>query len=80
MSQSVAVDPGWYEQAACQNQGWQKFFDEPDPTAAQRLCAGCPVRIPCLRFAMSQGIDNGIWGGLTPEQRRRTRASTTWAA
>ena len=80
MNQPVAVDPAWYEQAACQGRGWQEFFDEPDPTVAQRTCARCPVRMPCLRFAITQNIDNGIWGGLTPEQRRRTRTRVTQVA
>ena len=75
MSRPAVAEPQWFEHAACREQGWQAFFDDPDPSEAQWICAGCPVRVPCLRYAMTNGIDEGIWGGLTPEQRRRTRAS-----
>lgn len=73
---AAAAEPTWYEDAACRGQGWEEFFDHSDPTTAQRICARCPVRGACLRFAISNQIDSGVWGGLTAEQRRRTRAST----
>jgi WhiB family transcriptional regulator, redox-sensing transcriptional regulator len=76
MAEAAVAEPHWYEDAACRGQGWERFFDHTDPTTAQRICARCPVRAPCLRFAMANQIDTGVWGGLTPEQRRRTRAST----
>jgi WhiB family transcriptional regulator, redox-sensing transcriptional regulator len=76
MGQPTTAEPEWYEYAACQGQGWEAFFDDPDPVAAQQTCAACPVRVRCLRFALANQIDTGIWGGLTPEQRRRVRASS----
>lgn len=75
MSRPAVTEPQWFEHAACRGRGWQAFFDDADPSDAQWICAGCPVRMPCLRYAMTNGIDEGVWGGLTPEQRRRTRAS-----
>jgi WhiB family transcriptional regulator, redox-sensing transcriptional regulator len=71
-----AAEPEWYEHAECRGKGWEAFFDDPDPATAQRTCARCPVRVRCLRFAMANHIETGIWGGLTPEQRRRVRASS----
>jgi WhiB family redox-sensing transcriptional regulator len=40
---------------------------------AQRACRACPVQSYCLNWALEtlQGI--GIWGGLTPEERRSCR-------
>lgn len=38
---------------------------------AQRICAGCPVKQPCLDFAMRTREPTGIWGGTTPEERIR---------
>jgi WhiB family redox-sensing transcriptional regulator len=35
------------------------------------VCKGCPVRIPCLRFAVENEITHGIWGGMTAIQRKR---------
>jgi WhiB family redox-sensing transcriptional regulator len=40
---------------------------------ALRVCAGCPVRRPCLEFAMRTGEKEGVWGGTTPEERIRLR-------
>jgi WhiB family redox-sensing transcriptional regulator len=41
---------------------------------ARRICAVCPVRQPCLDFAVSHGITHGIWGGLTERDRRALRS------
>lgn len=28
------------------------------------MCSNCPVRIQCLNFAIDEGIEHGIWGGV----------------
>lgn len=38
---------------------------------AQQLCAVCPVRQECRDVAISQGIPEGIWGGLDSQDRER---------
>ena len=38
--------------------------------AAKTICSHCPVRAACLQFALRQGEDEGIWGGLTAAERR----------
>jgi len=40
---------------------------------AKRVCDGCPVRSQCLEAALAGGVDDGIWGGLDPEERRTLR-------
>ncbi|ONH27020.1 hypothetical protein BL253_23195 [Pseudofrankia asymbiotica] len=37
--------------------------------AAKEICAGCPVRVPCLLSAVVTGDRHGIWGGTTPAER-----------
>ena len=37
---------------------------------ARRVCARCPVRQPCLDYAITNRIVHGIWGGLTERERR----------
>lgn len=37
---------------------------------ALKICAACPVKEPCLLFALDERIEEGIWGGLFPTQRR----------
>ncbi|OLT11295.1 hypothetical protein BJF78_27335 [Pseudonocardia sp. CNS-139] len=39
---------------------------------AKRVCAACPVRADCLRWALN-GLADGIAGGLTAEERRLHR-------
>lgn len=41
---------------------------------AKAVCAGCPLRQPCLEFALMNG-EVGIWGGTTEWDRRRLRRS-----
>jgi hypothetical protein len=41
---------------------------------ARIICAGCPVRLPCLGDAIRSGDDQwGVRGGLTPEERRAVK-------
>lgn len=39
---------------------------------AKNICAGCPLKQPCLEFALMNG-EIGIWGGTTEWDRRRLR-------
>ncbi|WP_328434533.1 WhiB family transcriptional regulator [Streptomyces sp. NBC_00425] len=36
---------------------------------AKMLCAGCPVREACADYAIANGCRDGIWGGLTVDER-----------
>ena len=38
--------------------------------AARAVCAGCPVREPCLNYALDHNIKNGVWGGTSERERR----------
>nr|WP_012476907.1 WhiB family transcriptional regulator [Streptomyces sp. 44030]ABC67339.1 hypothetical protein pRL1.10 [Streptomyces sp. 44030] len=40
-------------------------------TTAKQICAGCPVLAECREYGMGQF--DGIFGGLTPGDRRRVR-------
>ena len=44
---------------------------------AKRVCQGCPVRTPCLEWALEHGVAAGIWGGATDEERRAIRQRLT---
>lgn len=50
-------------------------------TIEDTVCAGCPVRLPCLDHAM--GEMHGIWGGWRAEIRswvRRTARPCVWCS
>lgn len=38
---------------------------------AVAVCSVCPVREPCLEFAITHGEHHGVWGGQTERERRR---------
>ena len=43
------------------------------PSPLRPVCARCPVRQPCLDYAISHGITHGVWGGLAERDRRALR-------
>jgi WhiB family redox-sensing transcriptional regulator len=69
--------PTWHEDAACRGQGADTFYPEPprggrrqgDPYAeARAICATCPVVEQCRQAGQREYY--GVWGGLSPSQRR----------
>jgi len=81
LPRSEARDDTWRDQAACRDQPKSAFFPvdgsadyASDLRAARRVCASCPVAEPCLRYALEENIDHGVWGGLSVRQRREIRA------
>jgi hypothetical protein len=66
----------WRERAACCGTDLDLFFPERGQSAgcARQVCARCPVRQPCLDYALSNRIASGIWGGLTERERRPLQA------
>ncbi len=75
----------WRRDAACHDVETGVFFPEPEAEApmvavAKAICAACPVREACLNFAMTSRQDDGIWGGLDENERRRLRRRRQEAA
>jgi WhiB family transcriptional regulator, redox-sensing transcriptional regulator len=62
----------WRELAACRGDDLVLFFPERGESAepARQVCARCPVREPCLDYAVTNRIAYGVWGGLTGRERR----------
>ncbi|EIE97827.1 WhiB family transcriptional regulator [Saccharomonospora glauca] len=67
----------WWHSAACRDEDPELFFPISDmgPGAqqtarAKAVCARCPVRDACLNHALENGLDHGIFGGLTEHERR----------
>lgn len=44
---------------------------------AKAVCATCPIRIPCLDYAIWNRESFGVWGGLTTRERGRFRRTIT---
>ena len=67
----------WRDEAACLRQDPELFFPigTTGPAVGQverakLVCAGCAVRSDCLQWALTAGVDHGVWGGLDDVERR----------
>lgn len=70
----------WQEKAACRGPHTGLFFPpshferkddrEARESQAKSICATCPVRKPCLAYALRIREPHGIWGGLNEVERR----------
>jgi WhiB family redox-sensing transcriptional regulator len=73
------VNLEWMTDAACLDGAISDFVpDDRDYRAAGRakqVCAGCPVRKPCLAYGESDPTTrrHGVYGGLSPAERSRLR-------
>ena len=84
----MASNEEWQDRAACKRIQVELFFPPAEQEAddAKAVCATCEVRQPCLEFAIAAGERFGVWGGLTPQERRslvakrRSRARAEAAA
>ena len=70
--------PGdWVDRAACRGRGDESWFPAVGARsryrAAVAVCEGCPVRQPCLEYAVANRIQYGVWGGLNEDARKRLR-------
>ena len=69
----MTADTSWMALAICRNHLPEVFFpsDGVGVEIAQRICATCPVREPCLDYAVDNRIEHGVWGGTSERGRRR---------
>jgi hypothetical protein len=78
----MSTAPSWDERARCRGY-FDVFFPalrgdakHVNHTQALRFCVSCPVKRQCLELAMAAegsaaaGARYGVFGGLTPAQRR----------
>ena len=67
------MDTSWMARGNCAEQPPTTFFpsDCVGVDVARRICATCPVKEPCLEYALEQRIDHGVWGGCSERERRR---------
>lgn len=67
------MDTSWMARGSCRDEAPARFFpsDGVGVDHARRICGTCPVREPCLEYALEQRIDHGVWGGASERERRR---------
>ena len=69
----TGVGMEWMADGNCRETPPAMFFpsDGVGVEAARRICATCPVKQPCLEYALRNRIDHGVWGGTSERERRR---------
>jgi WhiB family redox-sensing transcriptional regulator len=69
----VSVNLTWRQHAACRGLEPEVFYPVSDEQTeeAKAICRECPVREPCLDFALGNRERDGVWGGATERERRR---------
>lgn len=80
---NLVLNGGWTASAACRGMDPAVFHPQRHghdqakrSRAAKEVCRRCPVEDECLAFALMTepvGSESGIWGGMTPEERRELR-------
>ena len=81
MSIQSTSDEVWQLKASCRGPQAAIFFppahferkDEKEAreARAKSICATCPVRRPCLDYAIRIREPHGIWGGLNEVERKQ---------
>lgn len=68
----LLAGPAWRDEALCRQTDPELFFPGKGKSCepAIRVCQGCPVRAECLGHAIRYRETHGVWGGLSPRQRR----------
>lgn len=73
----LKTDLTWADRANCRNMDIELFFPEVgkniDPFARE-VCSVCDVREQCLWYANKTGTEDGLFGGLSPNQRKHWRS------
>jgi len=79
---SVNFATEWRSRGACLTADPDLFFpiSQVGPgrlqiSQAKAVCGKCAVREECLSFALEMGLAEGVWGGTSPEERRRLSRS-----
>jgi WhiB family redox-sensing transcriptional regulator len=68
--------------ARCRAMDPEIFFPA-DGLGVQRaaaICETCPVQAPCLEYALRNGIQHGVFGGVSERGRVRLRRARAAAA
>lgn len=68
---ATALD--WMTDAACAEVGTDMFFPEKGGSTkpAKDVCRRCDVVAECLEYALSNSEEQGIYGGTSPQERRK---------
>lgn len=73
---TVSKGDDWRKLSECQYEDPELFFPigtgaaaRKQEEVARKVCQRCPVRDACLGWALDKGVIDGVWGGLTANER-----------
>ncbi|MDO4607380.1 MAG: WhiB family transcriptional regulator [Bowdeniella nasicola] len=76
----------WRHRARCLTEDPELFFPigNTGPALiqieqAKAVCRQCEVMDTCLKWALANGQDSGVWGGMSEEERRALKRRTARA-
>lgn len=67
-------DKRWMESGVCHTVKVNMFPHDKDEVGkgrAKSVCRPCPVKQPCLDYALAHNEDAGVWGGVSERERRK---------
>lgn len=80
---SYRITSDWRQRAICREEDPDLFFPVGNSTwalaqaaDAKAVCRRCPVMETCGDWAMENGQDSGVWGGLSEDERRAIKRRT----
>jgi len=72
----------WRHRASCRDEDPETWFPVGDDgpallqiAEAKTVCQRCPVTTQCLDMALAEGLDHGVFGGMSRNERRALRRS-----
>ena len=74
------MEMDWINHATCRTEGHDPELFFPVGSSgpallqieqAKTVCARCPVASDCLKYALNEGIEFGVWGGMSEEEREK---------
>jgi WhiB family redox-sensing transcriptional regulator len=83
---TAMTDTSWMasDDKKCRNEPTTTFITDDDveeppfpSPRAQELCNSCPFRPECLNYALENGIEYGVWGGMSGYQRQQLQRKIT---
>lgn len=62
---------------------WGKGYDKGEHyfqavRTAKTYCGRCPIRNKCLEYALVANEQAGVWGGMSPAERRAMRRASRY--
>lgn len=75
--EQINQNDNWMDKANCKNNVDIMFPEDyahkQTIRLAKALCSQCIVVNQCGEYALKSGEVHGIWGGMTPAERKRTK-------